>query len=305
MKNILLKIGLITLSSFLINTNSKAQGCGDAGACSIDAMSVSLEDSSSTYKNSFKIGATYGAAQYDITIISPYIEYSRVFSDRFKSSIKLSSSTHMGDVTNTSGFSDLYLTGNYLLVKSLNVVGGIKFPLSKGNMKYNDLALPMSYQTSLGTTDLILGLSYQIKNFSFYGAYQKPLVQNDNQFLLSEYKTGDISSNYRSTNGYIRQDDILFRASYTYRFFQKKFALISSLLPIYHLGEDRYINELNQEMAIAQSEGLTFNVNLFLQIKLSEKSALELSFGAPLKTRKTRPDGLTALSIGLEYAILF
>jgi len=268
-------------------------------------MSVSLEDSSLTYSNSFKIGATYGAAQFDITIISSNIEYSRVFSERFKGSVKLSSSMHMGDITNTTGFSDLFITGNYQLAKSFNVAGGIKFPLSKGNIKHNDLALPMSYQTSLGTTDLILGLGYRVNNFSFYGAYQKPLIQNDNEFLLSEYAPGEISSNYRSTNGFIRQDDILFRASYTYRFNQNKFALISSFLPIYHLGEDKYINELNQEVAIDQSAGLTFNVNLFLQIKLTKKSSLELSFGAPLKTRKARPDGLTALSIGLEYAVLF
>ena len=60
---------------------------------------------------------------------------------------------------------------------------GLKVPFTDGNLKENGVPLPMDFQPSLGTYDLILGVSHQYKNFNFVVAYQQPLTQNNNRLL--------------------------------------------------------------------------------------------------------------------------
>ena len=280
-----------------------SQGCGDAGACSINSMKgISTDSSLTNYKNFFKLGTTIGLAQYSVIIISPYIEYSRIITKKLSVSGKFTSSVHYGDITTTYGFSDAYLTANYNVFSSLNIIAGAKFPLTSSNKTKDDLALPMSYQTSLGTTDIIAGISYNKKAITLSFAYQKPITQNNNTFFIDDYPTGSIDTNYKSTNQYYRQDDVLLRISHTHNF---KIILISSILPIYHLGNDTYVNKLGMVEEIQKSAGLTLNLNVFLQYKFSETKRLELSVAAPIIARKSRPDGLVAISLGLEYSVLF
>lgn len=303
MKN---KILILAIATMFFYSNTYSQGCGDAGACSIGVMKVSDQDSTNIKnKNFFKIGTTFGLAQYDVKIVSPYMEYTRILSGHFKASVKLSSSAHYGDLTTTYGLSDLYLTGAYSFLSNFTFVAGIKLPLNKADMSLDGLDLPMSYQSTLGTTDLITGLTYRKKAFSFSLAYQQPISQNNNGFYLEDYPVNTIDTNYLSTNGYYRQSDVLLRLSHTLNFKNKKMTLISSILPIYHLGKDTYINKLNEEVEIDESQGLTLNLNLFYQYKLTDKSRIELSVGAPIRTRTARPDGLTAISIGLEFLQMF
>jgi hypothetical protein len=300
------KFFILAISIFTLTSLSFAQGCGDAGACSIDAVKYSDEESTEAVnKNQFRLGANIGKAQFDVDIYSAYLEYTRSINSKASVSAKLTSSMHQGDITTNAGLNDIYLSGTYQFIKNFKAILGVKLPLNKANASYNDLNLPMSYQTSLGTTDLIAGIGYKKKHFAVSLAYQKPLIQNDNQFYLSEYPQGSIVSSYQSTYGYERQDDILLRVSYAVNFLDKKLTFIPSLLPIYHLGRDTYINEANQRVEIANSEGLTFNMNLFLQYHINKNNSIEVSYGAPLVTRKARPDGLTAKAYGLEYIYRF
>ena len=67
----------------------------------------------------------------------------------------------------------------------------------------------------------------------------------------------------------------------------------SSLLSIYHLGNDTYEDTNNVEKEIEGSGGLTVNLNLFLDYRLSHNSSLNFIVGSPIAVRKVRPDGLT------------
>ncbi|GAB1398400.1 hypothetical protein MASR1M65_31800 [Saprospiraceae bacterium] len=53
--------------------------------------------------------------------------------------------------------SDLYVNTNYRIGEKSRLALGVKIPLSDGNVKENEKSLPMDYQPSLGTYDLILG----------------------------------------------------------------------------------------------------------------------------------------------------
>lgn len=291
---------------FIFTINLIAQGCGDAGACSINFMKAThLDNSDYTIKNKLKVGNTFGLAQYKVLVISQYLEYSRFFNPRISTSIKLTSSLHYGDITTTSGFSDIYVSAKYNIGSKLNIIGGIKLPFNKSDKTKNNIMLPMSYQTSLGTTDLISGISFLNKNFMFLLAYQKPITQNNNTFFISDYPIGTIDTNYQSTNGYYRQDDILLRVSYTHNLKNNKWILIYSILPIYHTRNDTYTTELDKVEEINNSKGLTLNLNIFLQYKISELEIIEVSVAAPIISRKARPDGLISMSLGVEYSFSF
>lgn len=300
------KLTLVIIALFISSSYTYSQGCGDAGACSIDAVKYSGEDSTSTLiKNQLRIGGAIGKAQFDVDIYTAYLEYSRSLSAKLSASVKLTSSIHTGALTTNSGLNDLYLSGSYQFHKNFKAILGVKLPLNQSDADKDGLDLPMSYQTSLGTTDLIAGIGFKKKAWAVSLAYQRPLIQNSNEFYLSEYPIGTISSAYKSTYGYERKDDILLRVSYALNFMKKKLTFIPSVLPIYHLGNDTYINEANDRIALKESEGLTFNMNLFLQYHFNDKNSIEVSYGAPLISRKSRPDGLTAIAYGIEYIYKF
>lgn len=123
--------------------------------------------------------------------------------------------------------------------------------------------------------------------------------------MREEYPDGVLTDNYLSTQGYHRNGDILVRLSYPVNSGNKKITLIPSVLPIYHLGNDSYIDNTGQRAEIIGSGGLTLNLNLFLRYRVSESNHIEISAGAPVIARTARPDGLSQFSIGVEYGIDF
>ena len=58
---------------------------------------------------------------------------------------------------------NVYVNGNYKVGKNASFTLGFKIPLMDANKKENGLALPMDYQSSLGTFDLVFGVGYAIK----------------------------------------------------------------------------------------------------------------------------------------------
>lgn len=283
-----------------------SQGCSDAGFCTVHSIKTTeVQDSSSTDKSIIKTGVSIGIAQYDVLIISPYVEYSRIISKKMTTTVKMLYSVHLGNLTTTQDLSDVIATANYKISGSVNLIGGIKIPLNAADKSHNGLSLPMAYQTSLGTTDVIAGISYKKKNLSLTFAYQQPLTQNKNKFFIGDYPSDVIDSNYLSTNSYFRKPDILLRLSYNHNFKNKRMTLISSILPIYHAGNDSFVNKENQIEEIIGSKGLTLNLNIFYQYKVTDNQKIEFSVGAPVVSRESRPDGLSQFSVGIEYSINF
>ena len=80
---------------------------------------------------------------------------------------------------------------------------------------------------------------------------------------------------------------------------------ISSLLPIYHTGDDSFVNKQNERQKIKGSKGITLNLNIFYHYKFTKNREIEFSFGAPIVSRKSRPDGLSQFALGIEYSLNF
>ncbi|MBT8349967.1 MAG: hypothetical protein KJO26_01860, partial [Deltaproteobacteria bacterium] len=187
----------------------------------------------------------------------------------------------------------------------LNITLGAKIPLSNANNFLNSLPLPMDYQASLGTFDLIFGVGYVINKLQIVAAIQQPLTQNDNQFFASSYPAGSKLFAFQSTNKFTRSGDVMLRVSYPI-LLNQKLRLTPSILPIYHLTNDKYTDEINIEREIIGSEGLTLNGNIYLDYEINRKNTIQVNVAMPFVVRDSRPDGLTrSLIANLEYRIKF
>jgi hypothetical protein len=285
---------IILVFTFLISGYIYSQGCSDAGFCTLDNMKSNAIDSLS-YKNNFKIGTNIGAGENDISVFGSYLEYNNAITSKFAMSLKVVYQSQSLDGVTSSALSDAYINGSFKVNETTKAIVGFKIPFTDGNLKKDGIALPMDFQPSLGTFDLIIGATKKVNNFNFVLALQQPLSQNKNEYI----------GPYYSTNNFKRKGDALFRATYNYKI-SDKFTVSPSLLPIYHLGEDKYTDALGNEQSIDGSDGLTLNGNVFLNYNINAKNALELSFGTPFVIRDARPDGLTrAFVANLEYKISF
>lgn len=283
----------------------QGQGCSDAGFCTVNSFKPNDMDANVEYNNELKLGISYGKADHSINILANYLEFRRQVNDKLGINTKLTTINQSGNGVSSFGFSDLFLSADYLLGANATITLGTKIPLSDGGKTKNNLPLPMDYQSSLGTFDLILGFGYVIKKFQLVLALQQPLTQNNNSFLSEIYQDDSELSKFQSTNNYKRSGDVLLRISYPIQL-GNAFRLSLSMLPVYHLKNDRFTNINGIEQDIEGSAGLTLNANAFIDYQLNPANALQLNFGMPFITRDARPDGLTRHFIAtLQYRIKF
>lgn len=270
-----------------------AQGCSDAGFCTVDALKSPDGDSTASDKSlQLKLGATVGKADHNITIVASYLEYNRQLNKQWGYDMKLTQLAQLTDSINTNGLGDLFLTGTYKTNANIAFTAGVKLPFSDGNKQRNGQSLPNDFQSSLGTIDFIGGVSKEWRKFRFTVAVQQPLTQGNNRFSPEQFDSLSVFSAFQSTKGFERRGDVLARVNYAWSV-NKHWKLTPGLLAIYHLGEDTYLDASNVRKPIMGSDGLTLNGTLFAQYSISKSHKLELSLGTPFVVRDSRPDGLT------------
>lgn len=298
--------------SFFFAQQTTAQGCSDAGVCTIHSIKNNTENSgeADNTKNDLLIGFSFGKGERSISYYNPYIEYTRSLSDKTSVTGKVSFGTISGELANTYGLGDIFLSVNYAFDTKgkwqKSFIAGLKIPLDKADIVENGIHLPMPYQTSLGTTDFVAGLNFIHKSLGITAAFQQPLNStNGNKFLPSDYPSEPLASEYFPTNKFYRKGDGLVRVSYNFNPV-KKLSIRPSLLGIYHVDNDSYENMNKMKVEIPRSYGLTLNANIFLDYKVSKTSGFELSVGTPFVVRENRPDGLTrSLVAAIEYKVSF
>lgn len=190
----------------------------------------------------------------------------------------------------------------------LTILSGIKIPLSDANDKNSDgKPLPLDYQSSVGTFDLIEGVNFIINNkWELNAAVQVPIVQNNrNSFFPDEYTDPRIV-NFLPTNNFKRKSDAMLRLG-RYIFFKKSsIALKPNILAIYHLCKDSYEDRVGKQEKIDGSDGLTMNAALIATKTFKNNRQLELIAAAPFISRDARPDGLTRrMVLNIQYRFYF
>lgn len=289
-----IKLTLITLLFLFSVEYTKAQGCSDAGICTAGALHS--EADGETYKNSIQLYAIYGIGDGATSIFTPQVDVNIGIANKGSLQLRLPYVFTSGNLGSTNGLGDIIANYTHKLYTKdsfelRGTIGG-RFATNTANLA-NDTgrALPMPYQTSLGTNDLLLGISATYKKWNFAVGFQLPLSQNNqNGFIPSGLNSND--SDYFTSNKLNRSADIVLRAER--KFSYKKFQWAIGVLPIYHIANDKVINPFIERIVeVPNSAGLTFNFVMSGKYPLRDNLSLNASLGFPLLVRENRPDGLT------------
>ena len=283
--------------SFLITIQYqvKSQGCSDAGFCSIGTLqSQNLADTN--FINNFKFVLSYGQGEQGTTIMQIIPEFEFSFLNNNAIQIKAPYFFINGKIGNNNGVGDISFSITQTLVKQdklkFSITAGTKIATGKSNAAINNLALPMPYQTSLGTNDIILGTSLQyrkwILGFGFQGVLSN---KNENRYLHSLWVNNSDGQKYFESNFLDRGNDALLRIEKSLNI--KKLSFSTGLLAIYHLQNSSIIDDSGNRSEVENSKGLTLNITGNGQYNFSYRSGFNLTFGFPIIVREARPDGLT------------
>ncbi len=258
----------------------------------------------------FNLGVHYGIGERGTTIVTAQLETTvRLYKHKLFSQIKLPYTFVNGTLGKLSAPGDVTLSCSYFALdekkQNLVITVGTKIPTNDGNLSLNNLPLPMPYQTSLGSVDLLLGMKYGFKSWEMTMGYQHSFNANSNQYLhLSLINDSVAYNNFFESNKMQRADDAIFRVSKSFKL--KKAQLGTGVLLIYHLQEDTYVNKAGFRINAPESDGLTLNLNLSGVFQLSKKTDLTFIAAGPLLNRKYRTDGLTrslVLQAGVRWNV--
>ncbi len=293
-----MKQSIIAIFLFCSLGQAYAQGCSDAGFCTAGAMQGGRAADSSKEKSSFGASFTLGAGEHGTAIYVPQLEAKFAIGHRGSLEAKLPYNIAQGNLGSHSGIGDIIATYSNTLIKNsgplgLTATAGARIGTGKANATDKGAPLPMPYQSNLGTTDLIAGLSLNYtKYFSLAAGYQQPVIQyNENGYLpVTIYPAMPTGKEYFASAKLVRKGDILLRAEGRLQW--KKIMLAAGPLFIYHLGQDGFTNEHGQKELLKGSEGATLNLAGSLSYSL-KKARIDLLAGTPFIVRDYRPDGLT------------
>lgn len=299
MKHFLLLLFSLLLSS-AYTTSLQAQGCSDAGICSFHKRSMNKKKS---VTHQITAAASGGLSDEKVIASAYSLGYSLIVSD-LSISVNAGYAVNTGDLGTFQDFNDVSASLAYNFHPSFQAFAGGKFPLSNSNQLKDGKSLPMVYQASLGTVDLLVGSIYSFDDYSFTLAYQQPFTDNENGYTADSFDKHVGSKQLVTTTGFKRSSDILFRVSRNWGMPKVgSFYYKTSLLSLYHLGDDRYVNTDGKEVDIENSGGLTLNLVGEAHYTLDKKSGWAFKLGFPVKVREVRPDGTTrGLSAVLEYS---
>lgn len=301
-----------------------SQGCSDAGFCTMGAMKP---DQPFNKRATVKLRTLEVSFYRGETTLTPIVYVATAdfnFSVGRKNTLqfKLPFQHVEGRLAKTSSLSDLSLCFTRNIYSSdqfdINLSFGGKIPTNHSDFSTPDgNALPMYYQTSLGTWDLISGISLINRHWLIATGIQIPLNANKNNFDWHRWDQNNPTpdpveqayvKNYANATGLRRGTDVMLRVERNFRF--SRFNCSVGLLPIYRITPDVITNvagvrtsydlQGNKAMGLAMSwivtAGYNFNV----------RSGIKLLVGHKITQRKFSPDGLTRESVAsITYSYRF
>jgi hypothetical protein len=298
LKRFIIQATIIFLQLVLLGINAVGQGCGDAGACSIGSieefeshdhdqvpmqptLSVTLEQTAGLGEKFTFISQTSVIAEYR-------------FLQKTSVMVKVPFIFATGNLGNSSGVGDVLVSVIHQLYRKGESQFGIlvagKIRSNNADFSFGGNPLPMAYQTSLGTYDIIFGAQYLWKTWDFYVAYQHPFGRNQNEYLHPEGET-DESRLYFESAQLKRGDDLALRVSKIFTL-KKNQSLVPGVMPIYRLQKSEIVR-FDENVVLDDSDGLTFNLFLTYTKKLKNNALINLTGAFPVIDRDYRADGLT------------
>jgi hypothetical protein len=301
-----MKRSIVFVSLLFASFISKSQGCSDAGFCTMGAMKP---DQPYNKKIQFRLRSMEVSFYRGTTTLTPIVYVATAdmsFSLNSKNSfqVKLPFQFVEGRLAKTSSLSDISLCFTRNIYSSdkfdLNLSVGGKIPTNNSDLSSNGNALPMYYQTSLGTYDFIAGLSLINRNWLFATGIQIPLNENKNQFDWHRWSDPDpveqaYVQKYANATNLARGADVMLRIERNFRFSRLNFSL--GALPIYRITPDVITNAKGIRTSIDAegnvASGLALSVIGTVGYSFNVRSGIRLLIGHKIIKRHFSPDGLT------------
>jgi hypothetical protein len=283
---------------------AKGQGCSDAGFCTMGAMrpNQGYQKKAQIELRSLELSQYYGRTVFKGDIWATNLEVNFSVAKKFIWQLKLPYEIHSGRLGKTQGFGDLSLSLTYLALQReqyrIQLTAGTKIPTNRANLENAEgLPLPMYYQTSLGTYDLVLGAAFQTKNWLVATGFQMPLLsQNENAFFWGAWRDSPlkpISDLYPPALHLRRGRDLMLRLERNVRF--SRFNAFAGVLAIYRLSQDQRLRPNTEDYGLVEgSRGLVCNFLTGMGYRFSTRYALSglFAYAPKFLQRETNPDGL-------------
>ena len=291
MKAILFSV-VLALSAYFV----QAQGCSDAGVCTIGNFNANHGDYARKpdHKNEVDLSYNYGTHGKYERFYQPQLNYRFIASNKRFFELRLPLGIAKNKLTDisTTGIGDITATYNsnlkFTKKHRLDYSAGLRISFSNADKSdgKNFSSYPMTLQNGLGTTDLLVAVNYDIIKYLSLGVgTQVPLWQyNKNRAVFYPTATTSVTG-----EGYRRKPDALLKLTGHYQL--KKLKINGGVLGIFHLGDDHY-NTASGKYYLDGSGGTTLNWTIDINYSIGKKWALAVAYAEPFKTRKNIPDGL-------------
>lgn len=288
-----------------------AQGCSDAGFCTMGAMKP---DQAFNKKVELKLRTIEVSYYYGETTTSPIVQVVNLdasfsITQNLGFQIKVPYQWVHGNFDNTSGMGDISLSATQRIKSTdkydLNATLGMKIPSNDANMKDSGsknpaaegLSLPMYYQTSLGSYDLVAGASLINSKWLIATGIQMALTANNNEFWRGEWQSPvypdfEYVLTYDNATHLKRGTDVMLRIERSFRFANYSFNV--GLLPIYRITMDRIADrDTGEYMKLEGTTGLAMTFLTNFTYNFDVTNSIKVSYGHKITDRDVNPDGLT------------
>ncbi|UXX81066.1 hypothetical protein N7E81_08130 [Reichenbachiella carrageenanivorans] len=288
-----------------------AQGCSDAGFCTMGAMKP---DQTFNKKVDVKLRSIELSYYYGETTLSPIVQVANLdasfsITKNLGVQVKVPYQWVNGNFDNTSGMGDISLSATQRVKSTnkydINATLGMKIPSNDANKKDSGsktpeaegLSLPMYYQTSLGSFDLVAGVSMISSKWMFATGIQAALTANNNQFWRGEwlppvYPDEDYALLYPNATKLKRGTDVMIRIERNFRFSNYSFNV--GLLPIYRITKDQIEDrDTGEYVKLEGTTGLALTALTSFTYHFDVTHSLKVSYGKKITDREVNPDGLT------------
>jgi len=282
-----------------------AQGCNDAGLCTFGEFGTIPTEQPARF--STEVSYIFGLGEKQNLINTLQLDQRfYIFKNKGQIFLRLPFTYVYGKLGQTAGIGDVGVGLDLTLYQKedfkISAMAGAKLPPNNANITQDGRGLPMAYQTSLGTYDLLLGLNFDIKKWRIGAGYQKPFGENGNTFLHQTWEDNAYAQEYWESYHLKRGDDATLRVDRSFSIREKN-SLFAGLLVVYRLQKDQ-ITKDGQQISLEGSDGMTLNANIGYQVACDNGGALRFLLAAPIITRHVRADGLTRTAIfSLTYTL--
>ncbi|MDX1905304.1 MAG: hypothetical protein SFU27_14215 [Thermonemataceae bacterium] len=298
------------LSIFLVIFTQQfvfSQGCSSAGFCTMGSLKANQ-----SYSSVHKVKINYIELSHLVAnnglgevINASTLDASLSVGKRNRLQIRLPYAWVNGNFGQTKGFGDVYLAYSRNLLQkstySIDASIGTKFPrFTTALASPEGKPLPMYYSPSLGTYDIILGLSYLSEKWLLGIGYQAPLGKGDTDNFFDPKSWADtplseIAKNYDYSVNFKRGQDIMLRLERNFRW--GAYNLFVGAMPVYRITSDEVVDEQGLKKEVKDSQGLALTGIMGGSYSLNVHNRIKLFYGHKILARKVNVDGLMKESV--------